>query len=175
MSARHLQQPGPTRPDRVSTATTARAQHVLAYLPAGQTLYESLVTLFEAHGARHGAFELLGGDLSTALYMTSVPNPGGLQVATYGPKTVVGPAVLVRATGSYGPDLAGKPMMHVHGILAENWTDGRAHAGHLVPDSCVVGPRRVRALLTIGVGFAQIADAETAFPLLFPVAAAPSP
>ena len=116
-------------------------------------------------------YAFIGGDLSTALYMTSVPNPGGVQVATYGPKTFLDPAILLRATGSYGPDLAGKPMMHVHGLLVD--ADGRAHAGHLVPDTCVAGPAGLRALLTIGIGFAQIADAETAFALLFPTVEGP--
>ncbi|MEJ1977071.1 MAG: DUF296 domain-containing protein [Acetobacteraceae bacterium] len=170
MIARRLQQPGPPRPDRVSTATTVQVRRVLAWLPGEQTLQDGVAALFASHGARHGAFELLGGGLSSALYMTSVPNPGGVQVATYGPQTVVNLARLVRATGSYGPDLAGLPMMHVHAILAE--PDGRAHAGHLVPDACVAGPAGLRALLTIGVGFAQIADAETAFSLLFPVSEA---
>jgi hypothetical protein len=72
----------------------------------------------------------------------------------------------VRAAGSYGEDLSGLPLLHIHGALAER--SGRAHGGHVSPTLCVVGPGGVRAILLLTVGFKQAVDRETRYTLFFP-------
>jgi predicted DNA-binding protein with PD1-like motif len=139
----------------------------MLWLPEGRTLYEALVAAFARFGVRAGALQLLGGDLSAAAYHMAVPMPDSERAADYGPPVQLkGITRLVRATGSYGEDLAGRPLLHIHGVLAE--ADGRAHGGHIAPERCVVGAHGVRAILLLSVGFKQAVDRETRYSLFFP-------
>ncbi|HEX2136225.1 MAG TPA: DUF296 domain-containing protein [Microvirga sp.] len=167
VAARRTLHPGPPRADRVSVAVAPRPRRALVWLPEGQTLHDSLVSAFARFGVRSGILQLLGGDLSRAVYHVGVPREDSVRAAEYGPPIQVeGGACLVRATGSYGEDLSGLPLLHIHGTLAER--TGRAHGGHLSPNQCVVGPGGVRAILMLTVGFKQVIDRETRFSLFFP-------
>ncbi len=160
-------QPGKSRPDRVSAAVGPRARRAIAWLPEGETLYDAVVSAFLRFGVRAGAFSLLGGRLSTAAYHVAKPRDDSLRVVEYGPPIrIEGGANIIRATGSYGDDLSGRPLLHIHGVLGE--TGGRAHGGHIAPDICVIGSVDVRAVLNLTVGFKQSADRETGFALFFP-------
>jgi predicted DNA-binding protein with PD1-like motif len=145
----------------------------MTWLPEGKTLHDAVVPIFMNFGARAGAFYLLGGTLSTAAYHVAKPSSDSVRVAEYSaPIHIEGGATIVRATGSYGDDLSGRPLLHVHGVLAES--GGRAHGGHISPDLCVIGPGGVRALMLLTVGFRQMVDRETRFSAFFPVSEASS-
>ena len=89
------------------------------------------------------------------------------RAADYGPPVQLGSGTrLVRASGSYGEDLSGSPLLHIHGVLAE--PSGQAHGGHPVLDRCMVGPAGVRAILLLSVGFKRLVDRETRTSLFFP-------
>jgi predicted DNA-binding protein with PD1-like motif len=167
VAARRTLQPGSPRADRVTVVVSPRPRRALVWLPEGQTLYSSLVSAFARFGVRAGAFQLLSGDLSVAAYHVAVPRDDSVRAVEYGPPIQIeGGAILVRATGSYGEDLSGLPLVHIHGVLAER--TGRAHGGHISPDLCVVAPGGVRANLLLTVGFKQVIDRETRFSLFFP-------
>jgi predicted DNA-binding protein with PD1-like motif len=167
VAARRIIQPGSPRADRVMVALAPRPRRALVWLPEGQTLHVALVSAFARFGVRAGALQLLGGLLSEAAYHVAVPSPGSLRAADYGPPIALGSGTrLVRATGSYGEDLSGSPLLHIHGVLAE--PTGRGHGGHIAPQRCVVGPGGVRAILLLTVGFRQMIDRETRFSLFFP-------
>jgi predicted DNA-binding protein with PD1-like motif len=167
IAARRTLQPGPPRADRAAVAVAPRPRRALVWLPEGETLHNSLVSAFARFGVRAGAFQLLGGYLSSAVYHVAVPRDESVRAAEYGPPIQIeGGARLVRATGSYGEDLSGLPLLHIHGVLAE--PTGRAYGGHVNPLLCVVGPSGVRANLLLTVGFKQVVDRETRYSLFFP-------
>ena len=167
IATRRTLQPGPPRADRAAVAVAPRARRALVWLPEGETLHNSLVFAFARFGVRAGAFQLLGGHLSSAVYHVAVPRDESVRAAEYGPPIQIeGGARLVRATGSYGEDLSGLPLLHIHGVLAE--PTGRAYGGHVNPLLCVVGPGGVRANLLLTVGFKQVIDRETRYSLFFP-------
>jgi predicted DNA-binding protein with PD1-like motif len=167
MSARRTLHPGPPRADRVAVAVAPRPRRALVWLPEGETLHNSLVSAFARFGVRAGILHLLGGYLSAAVYHVAVPRDDSVRAAEYGPPIrIEGGARLVRASGSYGEDLSGLPLLHIHGALAE--PTGKAHGGHISPHMCVVGPGGVRAILMLTVGFKQVIDRETRYSLFFP-------
>jgi predicted DNA-binding protein with PD1-like motif len=167
VSARRTLHPGPPRADRVAVAVAPRPRRALVWLPADQSLHDSLVSAFARFGVRSGILQLLGGELSTAVYHVAIPKHDSVRVAEYGPPiSIEGGASVMRATGSYGEDLSGLPLLHIHGVLAER--NGRAHGGHISPNMCVVGPGGVRAILMLTIGFKQVVDRETRFSLFFP-------
>lgn len=168
---RHVRQPGPPRAARVETAVVPQTGRALVSLPPGATLFDALARAFGRYDQTHGAFVLLGGELGVAAYHTGGWLPHDPGRVGYGPaKHVAGPVQVVHGHGSFGRSLAGQPFVHVHAAFAE--ADGRLHAGHLPPETCTVGPGGLRALLTFGAGFAQVADAETGFVLFVPQARA---
>jgi predicted DNA-binding protein with PD1-like motif len=167
ISARRTLHPGPPRPDRVTAAVAARPRRALVWLPEGECLHDSLVSAFARFGVRSGILQLLGGELSEAVYHVGVPRDDSVRAAEYGPPIKVdGGASIVRATGSYGEDLSGLPLFHIHGALADE--SGRAHGGHFSPTMCIVGPGGARAILMLTVGFKQVIDRETRYSLFFP-------
>jgi predicted DNA-binding protein with PD1-like motif len=167
IAARRTLQPGPPRANRAAVAVAPRPRRALVWLSEGETLHNSLVSAFARFGVRAGAFQLLGGYLSSAVYHVAVPRDESVRAAEYGPPIQIqGGARLVRATGSYGEDLSGLPLLHIHGVLAE--PTGRAYGGHVNPLLCVVGPGGVRANLLLTVGFKQVVDRETRYSLFFP-------
>ena len=173
VSSRRALHPGKVRAERVVTAVGERPRRAMAWLPEGRTLHEAVVPVFRRFGARGGAFYLLGGRLSAARYHVAKPISGSDRIVEYGPPIdIEGGAMVVRITGSYGDDLSGSSLVHMHGVLAS--AGGRAHGGHISPDVCVVGPGGVRAIVMLTVGFKQVADPETHFPTFFPSSEAPS-
>jgi predicted DNA-binding protein with PD1-like motif len=167
MSARRTLHPVPPRADRFAVAVAPRPRRALVWLPEGETLHNSLVSAFARFGVRAGILHLLGGYLSAAVYHVAVPRDDSVRAAEYGPPIrIEGGARLVRASGSYGEDLSGLPLLHIHGALAE--PTGKAHGGHISPHMCVVGPGGVRAILMLTVGFKQVIDRETRYSLFFP-------
>jgi hypothetical protein len=167
VAARRIIHPGRPRAERVMGAVAPRPRRALVWLPEGRTLHHALVTAFARFGVRAGALQLLGGELSVAAYHVAVPFTDSVRAADYGPPIELGSGTrLVRATGSYGEDLSGSPLLHIHGVLAE--PTGRAHGGHIAPDRSVVGPCGIRAILLLTVGFKQAIDRETRFSLFFP-------
>jgi predicted DNA-binding protein with PD1-like motif len=167
MSARRTLHPGPPRADRVAVAVAGRPRRALVWLPEGQFLHNALVSAFARFGVRSGILQLLGGELSAAVYHVAAPTDDSMRAAEYGPPIKIeGGATVMRATGSYGEDLSGLPLLHIHGVLADR--NGRAHGGHISPTTCVVGRGGVRAILMLTVGFKQAVDRETRYSLLFP-------
>jgi predicted DNA-binding protein with PD1-like motif len=166
-AVRRMLQPGKPRPDRVTGALAPRPRRALVWLKEGRSLHDSLTAAFARFGVRAGAFQLLGGDLAAAAYHVAVPKEDSIRAVEYGPPITLAPGTrIVRATGSFGEDLSGAPLLHIHGVLAE--ADGRAHGGHISPNLCVVGAGGVRAILLLTVGFKQVIDRETRFSLFFP-------
>jgi hypothetical protein len=171
VTSRRTLHPGKVRAERVVTAVGENPRRAMAWLPEGQTLHEAVVPVYRHFGARAGAFYLLGGRLSAARYHVAKPTSEGARVVEYGPPVdIEGGAIVVRITGSYGDDVSGRPLVHMHGVLAG--PGGRAHGGHISPDGCVVGPGGVRAIVMLTVGFKQVADSETRFPTFFPISEA---
>jgi hypothetical protein len=143
----------------------------MVWLSEGKTLKAALVEGFAEFDAYFGAFHLLGGRLSVAAYHTAVPDGGSERAVEYGaPTDIPGGANILRATGSFGNDLSGAPLIHVHGGLSGHL--GCTHGGHMNPDLCVIGAGGVRAILMLTVGFQQVVDRETHFSLFFPVSEA---
>ena len=173
VSCRRVLHPGKPRPDRVATALSPAPRRALAWLAEGQSLHAAVVGAFAQLGVTAGSFELLGGMMAVAAYHVTGPQTDSKRVAEYGPPTIMsGPVRLIHATGSYGPDLSGVPMVHIHGSFTD--AAGQPRGSHVNQQQTIIGAGGVRAILVTGPGFRQIADRETLFPLFFPFAEAAS-
>jgi hypothetical protein len=173
VSCRRVLHPGKPRPDRVAMAVAASPRRALAWLAEGQSLHAAVVGAFAALGAEAGSFELLGGMMAVAAYHVTGPQTESRRVAEYGPPTIMSGVVrLIHATGSFGLDLSGVKMVHIHGSFAD--AAGRPCGSHVNQHESIIGPGGVRAILVAGPGYRQIDDRETLFPLFFPFAEAAS-
>ena len=165
VSVRRVLHPGKPRPERVAVAAGV-SRRALIWLPEGLSLHAAVVGAFGRLGVVGGSFELLGGVMAVAAYHVTGPTESP-RVADYGPATIMaGPVRLIHGSGSFGLDLAGVPMVHVHGCFAGG--DGRVRGSHVNQHESVIGAGGVRAMLVMGPGYRQVDDRETLFPLFFP-------
>ena len=167
---RTLLHPGEPRAERASIAIAPAARRIATVFPEGATIQTALAGLIERFDARCGCIDFVGGRLTSAKYHVAVARASG-PVVEYGPPIALdGGAWLVRANGSFGDDLHGRPRLHVHGVLAD--AGGRAHGGHIDPFGCAIGPGGIRAIVQFDVGFVQASDPETGLDLFFPTCGA---
>jgi predicted DNA-binding protein with PD1-like motif len=170
--ARRVIHPGKPRAERVLGAIALRPRRAMVWLPETRSLYDGLVASFARFDVRAGALQLLGGNFAAAAYHVAFPTPDSVRAAEYGPPIPLAKGTrLIRASGSFGEDLSGRPLLHIHGVLAD--PTGRVHGGHIAPERCIVGPEGVRAILLLSVGFKQSVDRETGYSLFFPFSEVP--
>ncbi|WP_395943879.1 PCC domain-containing protein [Brevundimonas sp.] len=168
IETRRVVHPGASRFGRVLTAVGEHSRQSLGSIHEGETIQVGVERLFAALGEVAGGFRLIGGRLDQAFYHVAKPRDDSPRAVEYGaPIQIEGGAAVVAASGSFGPSLSGKPLLHLHGALADD--QGRGHGGHLNVEQCVAGPGGVRVHLMTGSGFRQAADPETRFSTFFPV------
>jgi predicted DNA-binding protein with PD1-like motif len=168
LETRRVVHPGASRFGRVLTAAGDQSRQSLGFIREGETIQVGVERLFAALGESFGGFRLIGGRLSEAYYHVATPRADSDRAVEYGaPIHIEGGADVVASSGSFGPSLSGKPLLHLHGALADD--QGRGHGGHLNVEQCVAGPGGIRVHLMTGSGFRQAADPETRFSTFFPV------
>lgn len=161
-----LVHPGPAAAERIVRLATGLTRHDVA-LPAGEPLLSALERVLAAAGARSAVGELAGGSLAALGYHIPDVGPPGGPVATFSPlRAAPLPVRLVRGGLTVGRR-DGELFAHSHAQFVD--ADGGTHAGHLVPDSVVLGAG-VRATLwcTADVEYRTEPDPETGMTLFVP-------
>ncbi|WZH51051.1 MAG: DUF296 domain-containing protein [Nocardioides alkalitolerans] len=132
-----LEHPGEAADERLVVVPARLRSHEVE-LPAGARLLEALGALLDEIGASSAVGELHGGELAAFSYFVpDVGAPGGPVADFSAPRTCRGPARLVRGGLTLGLR-DGAVFSHSHARFVD--AEGVEAAGHLVPDSVVLGP-----------------------------------
>ena len=168
---RTLVHPGPLDPSRLQHRHAARGRHFRLALEPGLSLHDAIVAPLRGRGVECASMTVPGGWLASLAYCVAPPDPSGERVATYARPIEAGPAFLVFGNATLGKGVRGEPLVHCHAAFA--LADGRVRGGHVVVDRSVVGAASLAVLVTSLDGFELRVshDAETAMPLMRPVAA----
>ena len=168
---RTLVHPGPVDPVRIVHRHAARGRHFRLALEPGRSLHDAIVGPLGALGVGSASMTILGGGLASLSYCVAPPDPSGARVANYTRPIAAGPALFVFGNATLGKGARGEPLVHCHATFALG--DGTVRGGHVVVDRSVVGPVPLAVLVTTLDGFdLRVSfDAETAMPLMRPVAA----
>lgn len=165
---RHVVQPGPPAPQRIQWIE-ARGRAFSFTLEAGLPLLEAVRRGFAAQGFAGGTLRIKGGALGPFAYVMPARSKTDEHAAFY--SETFRPAGITRltmATMTFGRR-DGAAFFHCHGLWRE--TDGRAGAGHVIPEeTIVVEPFEVNAFGLDGAVFIAEPDPETNFRLFGPVA-----
>jgi predicted DNA-binding protein with PD1-like motif len=161
-----LRHPGPVAPERVVSVAT----HVVEQeceLPAGTRLLDTLADLLARTGSVGAAGELVGGTLAAFDYfIPALGTPGGAVARFSDPHPGGGPARLVRGGVTIGRR-AGEVFAHSHAVFEGR--DGELRAGHLIPESVVLGPGvTARVAASTDVVYEVAPDPETTMSLFMP-------
>lgn len=169
---RYVVQPGQPAAERLQWVE-ARGRAFSFVLEAGVTLLEGVRRGFAAAGFRSGVLTIEGGMLGPFAYVMPALSKTPEHAAFYSdPFRPAGRARLKSATMTFG-ERDGAPFFHCHAIWIE--ADGRASAGHILPEETVVGEsRRAEAFGLSGAAFVAEQDSETNFRLFCPVPAPPA-
>ncbi|MEO9322756.1 DUF296 domain-containing protein [Nocardioides sp. C4-1] len=165
-----LVHPGPVADERVVAVATRLVAHELP-LPAGVPLLTALDDVLHATGARSACGELVGGRLAEFSYfIPDVGAPGGPVANFSPPHTGRAPARLVRGGLTVG-HRDGSLFAHSHALFVD--ATGERRAGHLIPDSVVLGDNVLARLWTASdVALESVPDPETGMTLFVPRATA---
>lgn len=169
-----LRHPGPVAPERVVSVATRLVEREIE-LPAGTPLLTALSGLLEDSRAAGAVGQLVGGTLAAFdYYIPAVGRPGG-SVATFSaPITGADPGRLVRGGLTLGRR-HGQVFAHSHALFETR--DGSLRAGHLIPESVVLGEGvTARVAVSPDVVYDVTPDPETTMALFVPrrVAGAPA-
>ncbi|MBY3987836.1 DUF296 domain-containing protein [Rhodococcus fascians] len=133
---RYLTQPGTPLPDRIESYPTT-LHPVCIELAAGTTMLQALEQAVFDRGFASAFGELRGGVFDSFDYYIPAVCQAGTSVATFSePFTGRIPAQFVRGGLTVGLR-DGKPFTHCHAQFVD--ADGIMRAGHLVPESVVLG------------------------------------
>ncbi|MEQ6900443.1 hypothetical protein [Nocardioides sp. YIM 152588] len=161
-----LRHPGPVADERV-VAVAARLTPHEVELPAGVPLLDALAGLLDSTGARSAVGELVGGELAEFGYYVPDLGPEGGAVATFSPpRTAATPARLVRGGLTLG-HRDGAVFSHTHALFED--AHGVRRAGHLIPDTVVLGAGvSARVWTSTDVAIEVRPDPETTMSLFVP-------
>ena len=164
-----LRHPGPVLEPRRLALWAEGGCDLRIALPAGADLMEDLVTALRENGIESAGLVILGGALGRVSFMTGRPDDSGNRAATHnGPWDMDGPLTLVGGGAIFGPDQAGRPLLHWHALFSG--PDGRVRGGHLRQGFCPLGPQGLLVLAQSleGATFKVAHDPETNFPIFHP-------
>ncbi|ELB92063.1 hypothetical protein Rwratislav_16075 [Rhodococcus wratislaviensis IFP 2016] len=161
-----LEHPGPPASQRVD-AYPATLHHIDTELPAGQALLPALHDAVFARGFTSAFGELRGGTFEAFDYYIPSICHAGTSVATFSePRRGQGPAAFVRGGVTIGKR-DGEIFAHCHAQFVG--ADGVMRAGHLIPDSVLLGAGVLADLYaTDDVAMTVTPDPEINFPVFQP-------
>jgi predicted DNA-binding protein with PD1-like motif len=164
---RHIAQPGPPAPERIQWVET-RGRAFSFICEAGLPFLETARRGFAAAGFASGVLRTRGGALGPFAYVMPALSRTSEHAAFY--SDVFRPAGVTQlklAAMTLG-QRDGAPFFHCHGLWTE--ADGRAGAGHILPEETVVAePFAVEAFGIDGAAFVSDPDPETHFRLFGPI------
>ncbi|QCI67272.1 PPC domain-containing DNA-binding protein [Phreatobacter stygius] len=165
---RTLIHPGRFNPVRIQSLASAGARHVRLALQPGLSLYDALVGPLATIGITSASTTLLGGFFDDLSYCVAPPDPTGKAVIAYTRPIQAGRAFMVFGNATIGKSLQGAPLVHCHAAIRTE--AGVMMGGHILTESCIVGPEPIPVLVTSLDDFElrQAYDPETNIPLLQP-------
>jgi predicted DNA-binding protein with PD1-like motif len=169
---RYLTQPGTPLPRRIDVHPTT-LHPVSVELPAGTPLLEALQQVVFDQGYTSAFGELRGGTFTAFNYYIPAVCEAGTSVATFSdPFTGSSPAAFMRGGLTIGLR-DGEVFTHCHAQFVD--ADGIMRAGHLIPESVIVGPGVTADLYaTRDVAMTVLPDTEINFPVFQPQPATPA-
>lgn len=165
---RTLIHPGRFNPVRIQSLASASARHVRLALQPGLSLYDALVGPLADQGITSASTTILGGFFDDLAYCVAPPDPTGRAVIAYTSPIAAGRAFMVFGNATIGKSQTGSPLVHCHAAIRTE--AGAMMGGHILTESCIVGPEPIPVLVTSLDDFElrQAYDAETNIPLLQP-------
>ncbi|KRF16890.1 hypothetical protein [Nocardioides sp. Soil796] len=165
--------PGPVLPDRVVSLETRLVTHEVE-LPAGARLLDALGDVLDRFCAAGAVGRLVGGSLAEFDYYIPALGPPGGSVATFSEPIPGGRNGRLRLGGVTLGHRDGEVFAHSHALF--DTALGERRAGHLIPDSVVLG-RGVTAHVAVSadVRYDVAHDPETTMSLFEPRRVVPGP
>jgi predicted DNA-binding protein with PD1-like motif len=162
-----LRHPGPVARERVVSVATQLAEHEYE-LPAGARLLDAVADLLARTASVGAVGELVGGTLEAFDYFVPALGAPGGAVATFSdPHSGAAPARLIRGGVTIGRR-AGEVFAHSHAVFEGR--DGALRAGHLMPESVVLGAGvTARLAASADVRYEVAPDPETTMSLFTPM------
>lgn len=110
----------------------------------------------------------MGGAFTQLRYCVAPPDASKRAVIAYTQPIDAGAAYMIFGNATIGKSVDGKPLVHCHAALRT--ADGEIKGGHILTDTCIVGPDPISVLVTSLESFElrQAFDQETNIPLLQP-------
>jgi predicted DNA-binding protein with PD1-like motif len=138
-------------------------------LPAGVPVHQAISKALEAENIETAIIEFEAAYLSPLVYVIPAHSPDSEHVAWYSERRKpTGVAQIEHAVMSFGYD-NGAPFLHCHGIWVHG--DGFRGGGHLMTEeSTFARDAEATVWVVAGARFERLADTETNFSLLTPVA-----
>lgn len=166
--ARTLVHPGRFDPVRIRSLCSTRGRHVRLALTPGKSLFDALVQPLAEIGIASASTTILGGDLDDVRYCVAAPGASGQAVAVYSQPIWAGRSYVVFGNATIGRGMTGAPLVHCHATIRTE--AGEVKGGHILTETCIVGPRPIPVLVTSLDDFElrQAFDPETNIPLFRP-------
>jgi hypothetical protein len=160
--------PGRFNPVRIQSLRSSTARHVRLALMPGLSLYDGLVKPLAAIGITSASTTILGGYFAKLQYCVAPPDPSGNAVVAYGKPIRAGRSYMIFGNATLGRSMKGEPLVHCHAAIRTE--SGVVKGGHILTESCIVGPDEIPVLVTSLDAFElrQAFDPETNMPLLQP-------
>jgi predicted DNA-binding protein with PD1-like motif len=166
--ARTLTHPGPFNPIRIQTRSAQSARHIRLLLLPGESLFDALIQPLKRMGIESASTTILGGDFERLSYCTAPPDPTHNAVIAYTAPIDSGRSCMIFGNATIGKTVSGAPLVHCHAAIRTE--SNEIQGGHIIPQTSIIGPRPITALVTSLDAFElKVAfDAETNIPLIQP-------
>jgi len=166
---RTFKHPGRPNPVRIQSENSRKARHVRLSLQPGLSLFDAIVNSLAKINIENASLTILGGAFENLDYCVAPPDPKKQAIIAYTKPIKAGKAYMVFGNATLGESMEGQPLVHCHAAIRTE--DGEIKGGHILTQSCIIGPKAISALVTSLEGFklVQSFDAETNIALLQPV------
>ncbi len=165
---RMLIHPGPFNPVRIQSRRSTGGRHIRLNLIPGLSLFDAIVKPLAEIGVKSASTTILGGYFDDLDYCVAPPDPSRQAIIAYTNPIHAGHAYMIFGNATVGKNQNGDPIVHCHAAIRTEC--GSIKGGHIITQTCVVGPKPISVLVTSLDGFELRVtyDPETNIPLLLP-------
>jgi predicted DNA-binding protein with PD1-like motif len=144
------------------------ARHLRLALEPGINLFDALVEPLAKLGVESASMTILGGNFDRLQYCVAPPDSSGQAVIAYASPIDAGRAFMIFGNATLGKSVENLPLVHCHAAIRTE--SGKIKGGHMLTQTCIVGPDPISVLVTSLEGFElrQAFDPETNIFLLQP-------
>ncbi len=166
---RTFKHPGRPNPIRIQSENLRQARHFRLLLEPGKNMFEALVSQLAGVNVHNASLTVFGGEFDELYYCVAPPDPKQRAVIAYSRPINAGKTEMIFGNATLGESMHGKPLVHCHAAIRTE--EGEIKGGHIITESCLIGPKPIAALVTSldGIKLLQSFDPETNIALLQPV------